>query len=89
MGIISHRIDENGPWLNAISFGEFEDETSADNLLKKLNNDGIDSIIISEHKIEQEKFVFFETDTYKITQLQHLITQFPYSRLVHTTCERL
>lgn len=89
MGIISHRIQEKGPWLNAISFGEFEDKTAAHDVLKKLNSEKITNTIISEHKIEQMKFLFFGTDANKISELQHLITQFPDSRLVHTTCERL
>lgn len=89
MGIISHRIQEQGSLLNAISFGEFEDKTAAHDMLQKLNNNGITNTTISEHKIEQKKFVFFEPGAQIITQLQHLITQFPNSRLVHTTCERL
>ena len=89
MGIISHRIDEIDPWVNAISFGEFEDKAAANDMLKKLNNNDIANTTISEHEIEQKKFVFFETDAHKIVELQHLSTQFPGSRLVHTTCERL
>ena len=89
MGIISHRIQEKGQWLNAILFGEFENKAAAQEMLKKLNKNGIANTTISEHKIEQKKFVFFETDAHKIVELQHLITQFPDSRLVHTTCERL
>lgn len=89
MGIISHRIEEQGALLNAISFGEFEDETEAYDLLKKLNSDGIVDATINKHKIERKKFLFFEADINKISELRALIRQFPDSRLAQTTCERL
>lgn len=89
MGIISHRINENSPFQNAISFGEFEDKTAAHDLLKKLSDDGITNITISEYKVEQKKFLFFETNAHKIAELHNLISQFPGSKLVHTACERV
>ena len=89
IGIISHRIQENGPWINAISFGEFDDNITAQDMLKKLSDSGISGTTISEYKIAQKKFVFFETDASIITELDHLISQFSDSSLVHTTCERL
>ncbi|MDR4518017.1 MAG: SPOR domain-containing protein [Nitrosomonas sp.] len=89
MGIISHRIQENGPWLNAISFGEFDDNAAALDMQKKLNDSGITHTTIEEYESAQKKFVFIGTDATKITELHQLITQFSDSRLVHTTCERL
>ncbi|HBV21150.1 MAG TPA: SPOR domain-containing protein [Nitrosomonas sp.] len=89
MGIISYRVREQGPWLNAISFGDLEDKTAAQDLLKKLNSKGIVNVAIHTRKIEQEKFLFFETGADDIAKLQNLATQFTGSKLAHTTCEHL
>ncbi|PTN11703.1 SPOR domain-containing protein [Nitrosomonas aestuarii] len=89
MGIISYRVREQGPWLNAIFFGDLEDKTAAQNLLNKLNSKGITNVAIHTRSIEQKKLLFFEADTDNIAKLQNLATQFTGSKLVHTTCERL
>ncbi len=89
MGIISYRIREQGPLLNAISFGELEDKSSAQDLLKKLNSKEITNITIHTRRIEQKKFLFFESVMDNVAKLKNLATQFKDSKLVHTTCERL
>ncbi|SET32092.1 hypothetical protein SAMN05216326_12036 [Nitrosomonas marina] len=88
-GISSFRIMEQGIWFNSISFGEFADALSAQELQKKLNLQDITGTIISKYITEQKKFLIFETDTSNNIALQPLIEQFPDSKLTQTTCERL
>lgn len=89
MGIISYRIQDKGPWLNAISFGKMKNNAAANTLADKLNQKGLTKVTISRQVIEYRKFLFFEADTHQITELQNLASQFPDSRLAHTICERL
>jgi len=89
MGIISFRVQEEGKWLNAISFGEYDNASIAQKLLKTLNDQNEINAMIHEYKIEQKKYLIFDVDQQKITELQQLVEQFPDSNLEQTTCERL
>lgn len=94
MGIISYRVQEKGPWLNAISFGMLESNSAANKLIKKLEKKGFNKVSVSKvsankRKTEHRQFLFLAIDAHKLDKLQNLASQFPDSRLVHTTCERL
>lgn len=89
MGIISYRVQEEGKWLNAISFGEFRNASTADKLLDTLNEKIDINAMILEYKIRHEKFLIFEVDQQKLAELNALAEQFPSSNLEQSTCERL
>ncbi len=89
LGIISHRVSEEGVWLNAISFGEFKNRISAQKLLKQLEAKSETNAMILERKIAQKKYLIFVTDPQKIAELKHLADQFTDSNLEQSTCERL
>ncbi len=89
MGIISYRVRTEGPWLNAVSFGDYNDKTTAQNVIIKLNGKGLTNAKISKREINQKKYLFFETNPANITALQNLAAQFTGSKLELKTCERL
>ncbi|MCB1937532.1 MAG: hypothetical protein KDF59_16515 [Nitrosomonas sp.] len=89
MGIISYRVQEEGKWLNAISFGEFRNASTANKLLETLNDKIEISAMIHEYEIRHKKFLIFEIDHQKMSELHYLTELFPNSNLEQTTCERL
>ncbi len=89
LGIISHRVSEEGVWLNAISFGEFRNRISAQKLLEQLDAKSETNAIILERKIAREKYLIFETDPQKTAELKQVTDQFSDSNLELSTCERL
>ncbi|MBX3640914.1 MAG: SPOR domain-containing protein [Nitrosomonas sp.] len=89
LGIISHRVSEEGAWLNAISLGEFENRISAQKLLEQLKAKSETNAMILERKIERKKYLIFETDSQETAELKRLAGQFADSSLELSTCERL
>ncbi len=89
LGIISHRVSEEGIWLNAISLGEFGNRMSAQKLLEQLKAKSEANAMILERKIVRKKYLIFEIDPQKTAELKRLTDQFTDSNLELSTCERL
>lgn len=89
LGFISHRVSETGERLNAIFFGEFENQATAERLLRQLKEKSEVSARIHQHKIELRKYLIFDTEPQIAEALSHLTDQFPDSNMEQLTCERL
>lgn len=89
LGFISHRVSEAGERLNAIFFGEFENQAAAEKLLEQLKEKSEVSAMIYQHKIELKKYFIFDTEPQIAATLDYLTDQFPDSNMEQQTCERL
>lgn len=89
LGFISHRVSEAGERLNAIFFGEFENQAAAEKLLEQLKEKSEVSAMIYQHKIELKKYLIFDTEPQIAATLDYLTDQFPDSNMEQQTCERL
>lgn len=89
LGFISHRVSEAGERLNAIFFGEFENQAAAEKLLEQLKEKSEVSAMIYQHKIELKKYLIFDTEPQIAATLGYLTDQFPDSNMEQQTCERL
>lgn len=89
LGFISHRVSEAGERLNAIFFGEFENQVAAEKLLEQLKEKSEVSAMIYQHKIELKKYLIFDTEPQIAATLDYLTDQFPDSNMEQQTCERL
>ena len=89
LGFISHRVSEAGERLNAIFFGEFENQAAAEKLLEQLKEKSEVSAMIYQHKIELKKYLIFDTEPQIAATLDYLTDEFPDSNMEQQTCERL
>lgn len=89
LGFISHRVSAAGERLNAIFFGEFENQAAAEKLLEQLKEKSEVSAMIYQHKIELKKYLIFDTEPQIAATLDYLTDQFPDSNMEQQTCERL
>ncbi len=89
LGIVSFRVQEQGPWLNAISFSMYHDREEAQQLLRELQAKGISVAKIKERNSQLQKIVFYEPNETLEIKLQALLEQYADRELIHATCERL
>lgn len=89
LGIASYRVEEEGPWLNAITLGIFQDQISAQQLLSELKLRGVAAATIKPRKNQQKKIVIHEPDEDVEVKLAHLKQQFIGSKLIQASCDRL
>jgi len=89
LGIASFRVQEEGPWLNAISFSMYHDRGEAQLQLRELRTKGIETAKIKERNSQLQKIVIYEPNEMLEVKLQALVEQYAGRELVHATCERL
>ncbi|MCC6921498.1 MAG: SPOR domain-containing protein [Nitrosomonas sp.] len=89
LGFISHRVSEAGERLNAIFFGDFENQAAAEKLLEQLKEKSEVSAMIHQYKIELRKYLIFDIEPQITATLNDLTDQFPDSNMEQQTCERL
>ena len=88
LGITDLYVVEDAKWKNAISFGIFEEEQLAANLVKELKAKGIKDV--AKARRNQEKgytsLLFKEITAEKISELQQLKSNFPEANLKEVNC---
>jgi sporulation related protein len=89
LGIASFRVQEQGPWLNAISFSMYHDRGAAQQLLRELQAKGVTAAKIKERNSQLQKIVIHEPDETIEIKLLELAQQYAGSKVEQATCERL
>ncbi len=89
LGVESFLVQKDSQWLNAISIAVLRDLSAAQNLLFKLEDKGLASVIIAERNLKQVKYVIREPTAHIEEKIKILSHQFTNSELKVTKCERV
>ncbi|MSP99113.1 MAG: hypothetical protein EXR38_01145 [Methylotenera sp.] len=88
MGVEDLFVVQGAKWKNAISFGVFEGEQLAANLVKELKAKGIKDIAkaIGNQGKGHASLIFKEVSDEKVAELKKLKAAFPEANLKEVTC---
>ena len=89
LGIEELFVVQEAKWKNAISFGVFEDEQLATNLLKELKAKGVKDVVkaLRNQSKSNASLLFDHLTDAQVSELERLKPDFPQAELKKTTCK--